>query len=414
MQTKLTRTAMDNIRPPQKGYVLVWDSELPNFGIRITAGDSRSYIVQRRVLGKDRRITIGKAEVFTPEQARMQARKLLGHIAEGRDPNAERIASKAKGVTLREALSAYLEARQDLKPLTVADMHKAMRGLTAWHAKPVNAISADMVARKHKELGQRSEARANLTMRYLRAILNFAAEKYTDASGASVLPINPVRKLSKTKSWYRVERRKTFIKPHELKPWMQAVLALESTGVRDYLMLTLLTGLRRSEGLGLLWADVDMQGRTLTVRDTKNHESHTLPLPDYLLDLLTARQKAAVGDYVFESPRGRLSNLRYGLDAVQKASGVDFCIHDLRRTFATAADALDVPAYAVKALLNHKTTGDVTAGYVQVTTERLRAPMQKIADYFLAAGGVRSSAEVLPFPSNAGHPKTVANKLQST
>ena len=412
MQTKITRSAIDKIPLPLAGYALVWDSELANFGIRITAAGSRAYIVQRRVNGKDRRITIGKAEVFTPEQARTQARKLLGQIAEGRDPNAERAAIKAKGVTLAQAFAAYLEARRNLKPLTVADMQHAMRDLKTWQAKPLNTISADMVARKHKELGQRSEARANLTMRYLRAILNFAAEKFTDADGASVLPVNPVRKLSKTKGWYHVERRKTFIKQHELTPWMQAVLALESGGVRDYLMLTLLTGLRRSEGLGLLWKDVDLQGRKLTVRDTKNHESHTLPLPDYLLQLLKARQRAAAGEYVFESPRGRLSNLRFGLNAVQSASGVDFCIHDLRRTFATAADALDVPAYAVKALLNHKTTGDVTAGYVQVTTERLRAPMQKIADYFLAAGGVRSSADVVPFPSNAGRSKTVANKLQ--
>jgi integrase len=116
---------------------------------------------------------------------------------------------------------------------------------------------------------------------------------------------------------------------------------------------------------------------------------------------LLERRKAAAGKarpkwhFVFEGPRGRLSNLRYALDSVTKASGVDFCIHDLRRTFATAADALDVPAYALKALLNHKSAGDVTRGYVQVTVERLREPMQKITDYFLSAGGVRPSATVV-------------------
>jgi integrase len=82
------------------------------------------------------------------------------------------------------------------------------------------------------------------------------------------------------------------------------------------------------------------------------------------------------------------------MDKVEIASGVRFCIHDMRRTFATAAASLDVPAYAVKALLNHKSTGDVTAGYIQVTTERLRVPMQRITDYFLSAGGLRPSASI--------------------
>ena len=402
MQTKLNRTTIDSLEPPKAGYKLVWDSELPNFGIRITAGGSRSYIVQRRVNGKERRLTIGKSAVLTPEQARNQARKLLGQIAEGKDPIAERATSKAQAVTLKEAFEAYLEARHNLKPNTIHDMKVAMRDLGTWQSKAITAISPDMVVRKHTELGERSEARANLTMRYLRAILNFAAEKYTDSKGITVLPINPVRKLSKMKAWFRVDRRKTFIQVHDLKPWMQAVLAFEKDSASDYLMLILLTGLRRSEGLGLKWADVDLKGLTLTVHDTKNHESHTLPLSDYLADLLTRRLETAKDELVFSTGKRPLSNLRFIMEAVQTNSSVQFCVHDLRRTFATAADALDIPAYAVKALMNHKTTGDVTAGYVQVTTERLRAPMQKITDYFLRAGGNRESAEVVPISKRKG------------
>lgn len=66
----------------------------------------------------------------------------------------------------------------------------------------------------------------------------------------------------------------------------------------------------------------------------------------------------------------------------------------------------------MKGLLNHKGGNDVTAGYVRVTTERLRVPMQRITDYFLSAGGVRSGAGVVEFPSNARRSKTVANELQ--
>jgi hypothetical protein len=68
----------------------------------------------------------------------------------------------------------------------------------------------------------------------------------------------------------------------------------------------------------------------------------------------------------------------------------------LRRTFATIAESLDIPAYALKRLLNHKMSGDVTAGYVIQDVERLRAPMQSITDFILKAAGAIPSAEVIP------------------
>ena len=66
---------------------------------------------------------------------------------------------------------------------------------------------------------------------------------------------------------------------------------------------------------------------------------------------------------------------------VTKASGIAFTLHDLRRTFVTIAEGLDIPAYALKRLLNHKGGAEVTAGYIIVDTERLREPMQRITDY---------------------------------
>jgi integrase len=172
---------------------------------------------------------------------------------------------------------------------------------------------------------------------------------------------------------------------------MNAVLGLDNGLARDYLQLILLTGLRRGEALGLQWEDVDLLGRTLTVRGTKNHRDHTLPMSDYLAALLGAMPRH--GANVFDGSR----SLSSALEEVARRSGVPFCIHDLRRTFATVADSLDIPGYAVKALLNHKCGSDVTAGYVVASTERLREPMQKITDYVLRCAGVEVSAEVLPF-----------------
>jgi integrase len=392
---KLTKAVIDKLPIPAEGYALYRDDELPGFGVRVTHAGVKSFFLEKRIHRKVKRLTIGRQGVLTAEQARREAVKLLGRIASGGDPVADKAHGRLESVSLGEAFESYLKTRSALKPLTVRDMHRAMKGFQDWMKKPLLSITRDMIARRHRALGEASQARANLAMRYLRAIFNFAMAEYTNARGKPLLTDNPVKKLSQTRAWYRVDRRQIVIKPHQLGPWMQAVLSLENDLVRDYFLLVLLTGLRRTEAMSLRWQDVDLAGKTLTVLDTKNHQDHTLPLSDHLLGLLRARQKETVGEYVFEGPRGRLSNLRYAMAKVTERSSVTFTTHDLRRTFATVADSLDIPGYAVKALLNHKTGADVTAGYIIADVGRLRGPMQRITDYLLRAGGLRESAAVI-------------------
>jgi integrase len=154
--------------------------------------------------------------------------------------------------------------------------------------------------------------------------------------------------------------------------------------------------------LSLKWSEIDLKARTLTVLDPKNRRDHTLPMGDYLFELMARRRAISASEYVFADSAGRrISNFRYALAAIEKASGIRFTPHDLRRTFATIADSLDIPAYALKALMNHKSGADVTAGHVVVTAERLRAPMQKIEDFVLKAAGLKPTAEIVELKREA-------------
>ena len=76
-------------------------------------------------------------------------------------------------------------------------------------------------------------------------------------------------------------------------------------------------------------------------------------------------------------------------------SADSFTVHDLRRTFITIAKSLDIAAYALKRLLNHKMTNDVTAGYIITDVERLRVPMQKITDYMVSCIGLKEQATLI-------------------
>lgn len=110
-----------------------------------------------------------------------------------------------------------------------------------WRNKPLLSITKEMIAKRHTLRGKASEARANLAMRFLRALFNFAAGEYEDAKGQSLILENPVKRLSHTRAWYRVQRRQTVIKSHELPAWYAAVMEFQderTTGksaiLRDY------------------------------------------------------------------------------------------------------------------------------------------------------------------------------------
>lgn len=387
---RLTKTAVDKIEPPkERDQAFYRDDQLKGFAIRVTANGIKSFVVEKLIGGKVRRITLGRYGELTVEQARKEAQKLLGKIATGIDPIAEKQATRAKAVSLHEVFQDYLKARKGLKPKTLYDYENLMRvAFVDWQNKSLLSITKDKVVKHHTQLGQeRGAAYANQAMRVLRALFNFAAGQYEDAQGRSLITENPVKRLSQTRAWYRVERRQTYIKSHELAAWYQGVIGLQNETLRDYLLLILFTGLRRQEAAKLKWDQIDLKAKTLTVADTKNHQPHTLPLSDYLYDLLSCRSKNTISDHVFPGTgkNGYIVEPRKQMAKVIEVSEIQFTVHDLRRTFITIAESLDISAYAVKRLLNHKMNNDVTAGYIISDVERLRKPMQQICDHLMTS-----------------------------
>jgi integrase len=398
--SNITKTFVDKLdippkvcagRTEQKRY---YDDKLKGFGIRVTSGGTKAFFVEKLVNGTLKRITIGHYPAVTTERARKEAQITLGKIATGIDPIAERKAKKVKGITLTQAFSDYLAARNSLKSTTAIDYQRVLKQVVPdWLDKPLSSITKDMIAKRHTQHGEsNSKARANLAMRLLRAIFNFAINQYQTSDGKNIILENPVKRLSHTRSWYRIERRQGIIKQHQIANWYDGLMRLspyrnvdDAEIWQDYFMLILLTGLRRQEAASLRWDDVDLKAKTLTIKDTKNREPHTLPMSDFLYDLFARRKKAAENDFVFPSGSGtgHIVEPRKAMLKVSELSGVAFTVHNLRRTFITTAESLDISAYALKRLLNHKMNNDITAGYIVLDVERLRKPMQQITDYLL-------------------------------
>ena len=395
--SKLTKSYIDRLPlPPVKPsgaatQTFYRDSSLAGFGLRVGSGGTKTFFVERRVNGRVKRITIGRYGQLTPVQAKNKAQEILGDIALGQDPAAKKRATKAEATTLQQAFDEYTRNRKDLKEGTLKNYRKCLNGcLSDWLNKRLIDIDKDMVQKRHIEIGQRAPARANNTMRVLRAVFNHAMALYEDDKGKPIIEVNPVDRLSQGRAWYTVERRRTVIAPHELKGWFEATEQLPIDVSRDYLQFLLFTGLRKMEAASLTWDQVSFEAGTFTIPDTKNREPHTLPLTDFLTDLLKHRLKNSNGSpWVFPSPihDDHLKEPRGAIRFVGEKLGRPFTLHDLRRTFITIAESLDIPAYALKRLLNHRDPNDVTAGYIVSSVDRIREPMTKISQFLLSQTG---------------------------
>jgi integrase len=383
---------ISSIKPPHKGQVIYRDSVLQGMGLRVTP-KSMSYIVEGRVNGSFRRITLCKEWQLTPTEARKKAMKVLATMAAGKDPTAEKAKRKIRGATLQEVLNHFFAVRI-LKPNTVRTYRQMVpRCLGDWLDLPVTAITREMVEQRHMSLrkttqqGTSGEAQANTVMHILGTLLNFAAANY-EIDGKPILLVNPVKRLSNNRRWYPHRRRQSIIPDHKLPAWFAAVMELRHQKVKDYLMLLLLTGLRRNEGATLRWEDIDFQSKVLTVRAelAKNGNEHRLPLSDYLYEMLHRRYlDRADSEYVFPRQGGKhhMVDSDHVIEGVAAKADCPFILHDCRRTFLTLAERLSLPYVVLKKLANHSGRNDTTFGYIVVDVERLREPMQMITNEFL-------------------------------
>ncbi len=405
-KVKITKTVVDRLRPPASGQSFLRDSHLSGFGVRITYQGAKSFIVEKRINGRVRRMTLGRFGELTVEQARREAQKLLGKVAQGTDPIAEKQKARMLSISLSKAFDEFKISRKNLRPKTLYNYGRIFEvAFLDWHTKTLNDISKAMVAKKHRDLGEiRGEAYANHSMRFLRSLLNFSKATYEDSNGHSILIENPVSILTNTRSWYREKRKQTVIKPHQLPGWFKAVSELKnpecidsSFVIADYLIFLLFTGLRRQEAAQLLWKNVDLKDKSLTIPDPKNHCTLNLPLSEFLVDLLKERKALAINEYVFPGKEGKgfLIEPKRQIKRVIESSGVQFTIHDLRRTFVTIANSIEIPGYSIKRLVNHKMNGDITARYIISDADNLREPMEKITSYLLSLSNNKGDNKIV-------------------
>ena len=383
----ITAASLRRLKPEPAEYIRR-DRDLVGFAVRMKPTGSAALFVEARVAGtgRQRRQTVctfdpGTVQDTAVKAARAEAMKLLGEWKGGHDTVAEKAGELP---TLQSVLDRYITVRK-LKDST-ADEYQLLLDthLSTWKHRPIDAVSPGDVKRLHGKID--SPSRADAAMRVLRALWNFAwADNIDDATGESRLHgKNPVDVLSGLGQWNGNDRKVSHVTAGRFPDWYTGVMALKpdrSTSrvevVRDLFFFCVYTGVRLGEALNLDDADVDLDAATFRLRNTKNSDDFVLPASKPVLAILKRR-----------SGNGRLfpverSSLKRYRDQVLDSCGVEFTVHDLRRTFATHARDIGISKSLVGELLNHKTGRDVTAGYISQSPEPYRKPMEQIAAHFV-------------------------------
>ena len=372
----LTEKTVGKLKAPTTSgrQEVVCDGKLKGFGVLLSGvTNAKTYIAQRTVKGKTRRITIGPTIAIKAEDARKRAQDIIIDLIAGKDP-------KAKGgaaTTVAEAFEMYVKKKPDLKQRSV-DLYLdcSRRYLAGWSTKRLCDLTDTDVVDEHARIGETfGKGAANNCMRALRAV-------FTEIAGPGVP--NPVQLK---KRWFYLPPREGHVKGDDLAKFYAAVDALPNPVQRDYVKLVLFTGLRREIAAGLLWSDVDFSDGIIRLParrgGNKGKRLFDVPMTDLVRDLLVARR--AIGDtkFVFPSPTsksGRLQEPKTIFEQIEKASGIKVSVHDLRRTYITAAERC-VGGVMKKALVDHAVSDrDVTDAYTRLDTKEIAEDAQKVAD----------------------------------
>lgn len=374
-----------------------FDENQTGFGVYVTKAGKKNYFVKGTCNSKQVMFTMGECSGFdSVKEARHQAATILQGMREGINPQKEKQkrklaedaqlkaveADKKKDITLREVYQTMLEVRAaKLKPRTVGT-YEQLTGyyLKDWLDRPMRSITDDEVVNHFSSISQKGKVSANNAFRAFRAIWNFGNVYHKGIFGD-----NPVKRLSGLKIWNTVAVRDREIPSKMMQAWFDAIMKWETPATRDYLLLLLFTGMRRSEAAALSWQNINFMEETLRVNDTKNGKPLVLPISSFPMALLEYRHKNCYeNEYVFPGTgkSGHIVEPKRAISFVTAETGIDFTCHDLRRTLSSLCLDLLIHPYITDALINHVTGGkaDVTRGYSVVTTERMRQPAQQICD----------------------------------
>jgi integrase len=402
-KTRLTDRSIRALPVPPAGAVITYDADVPGFGIRVTARDVRSFVLNYVVHGRERRLTIGRFPIWSATAAREAARALRRKVDAGIDPLNEqaleqRAAEAARTApTIKDLFDRYVLEHLPRKAARAAADDRSMWQqiiLPRLGFMKVDAVRPSDIDDLHREVSATRPVRANRTVEVIRKGFNLSIRWGWRSD-------NPASGVHRNYE----EKRTRYLSRDEILRLSEALSAHPNKISANAIKLLMLTGARRGEVLGARWDMFDLKAGIWVKPSshTKQRVEHRVPLSAAAIELLTELRAQVAGPYVFPGSTGSpltdvkktwLTVCRQAGLAVQvprrtnrsKAVGRDgpltawrptVRLHDLRHTYASilASEGLSLPI--IGALLGH-TQPQTTARYAHLLDDPLRAATERV------------------------------------
>lgn len=392
--------------PPREMW---WDDDprATGFGVRCYPSGGKSFFLDYRLDGRQRRFTIGPFPRWSAEAARERARELRKEIDRGNDP-AGRKRERREAPTVQDLIDRYIEDHLPKKSndrSRIADEKRMLAEIGKFlgrNTRVTDVHDGDIEA-MHRQIsksigrgGKPRRVRANriLTVASKMFTLSLRSRNGENAPWRDAVQGNPCKGIERNPE----EGRERFFSQKELAAISDALAEYRGVAA-DCVRLLMLTGCRPSEAMKASWPEFDSEPGfwIKPSAHVKQRKTHKLPLSPAAIELVDRLRKMRKGKWVFpgDRPGEHLAALWHVWHFVRKRAGLgaDARLYDLRHTFASvgAGGGLSLPI--IGRLLGH-TQPRTTLRYAHLADDPLREAAEKITTVITSAG--KPGATVAP------------------
>lgn len=392
----LTAMAVKRMSPPSAGRKETYDAKVPGLFLRVTKTGNKSWGLDFRINGKRERLMLGSYPVVGLDDARTAAMDALRAVRDGRNPAAEKRATKTNKLspdTFTAVAALFVERHAKKNNRSWKETERIFKVYVApvWKDRPLADIRRpDLIHLLDGIEDNNGSVMADAVLAQIRKLFNWALDRGIIDS----TPIARVQRRTKAKE----RARKRWLKKDEIKAVWAATDQL-GYPFGPFVKLLLLTGQRRSEVANMRWDEIDDGVWAIPSTKTKNKQEHEVPLSQVAKQLLNGIPNT--GEYVFLSGRSKAGNpisgfskAKSALDAHINDSGEKlepWGYHDLRRTVRTHMSRIGIASEVAERVLNHTPQGVEAIydrhGYLEEKRNALEAWSNALAYALTGNGG---------------------------
>jgi len=387
-----TKAEIDALPLPQKGKRDTYhDTKVNGLHLRISSTGIKTFSVFKRIRGGNpERITLGRYPDMAIDQARRKTMEINLVIADGRNPAEAKRKLKSE-LLFSELFEEYLQRHSKPKKKTwTEDLEKYKNHIE----KPLGKRKLSEIDRAAISLIHSNITKAGHTIAANR-ILALISSVFGWAISAGLWENNPAIGIRRNKE----RSRDRFIQSDELPRFFQALSEEPNETIRDYILISLLTGARKSNVCSMKWQDINFERAEWRIEATKNDTPQTVTLSPEAIEVLQNRKGENDSEFVFPGigKSGHLQEPKKGWKRILKCASIkDLRLHDLRRTLGSWQAKTGASLAIIGKSLNHKNQ-NTTAIYARLDLDPVRDSVNTATSAMLAAGGLTKPSKIVQF-----------------